>query len=96
VTRDDPVMGDYPGADLIVRAEVTDIFVNCPRYITPHTPGTEARYVPDANGESPLPGWKKIDALQPFLPARFQGLAEAEDDLITADEYGQRLLHGNG
>lgn len=37
VNRDDPMMGDYPGADLIVRAEVTDIFVNCPRYITPHT-----------------------------------------------------------
>ena len=96
VTRDDPMMGDYPGADLIVRATVTDIFVNCPRYITPHTPGTPSRYVPDANGESPLPGWKKIDALQPFLPTRFQGLAEAEDDLITADEYGQRLLRGDG
>jgi hypothetical protein len=52
--------------------------------------------VPDANGRSPLPGWKKIDALQPFLPTRFQGLAEAEDDLITADEYGQRLLRGDG
>ncbi len=96
VTRDDPVMGDYPGADLIVRAKVTDIFVNCPRYITPHTPGTASRYVPDSNGGSPMPGWKKIDALQPFLPRRFQGLAEAEHDVITADEYGQRLLRGDG
>jgi hypothetical protein len=92
----DPMKGDYPGADLVVRATVFDVFVNCPRYITPHTPGTPSRYVPDANGKSPLPGWKKIDALQPFLPARFQGLAAAEDDLITADEYGQRLLQGDG
>jgi predicted pyridoxine 5'-phosphate oxidase superfamily flavin-nucleotide-binding protein len=96
VTRDDPMMGDFPGADLIVRATVTDVFVKCPRYISPHTPGAVSRYVPDANGESPLPGWKKIDALQPFLSTRFQGLAETENDLITADEYGQRLHRGDG
>jgi hypothetical protein len=55
-----------------------------------------SKYVPDANGNAPLPGWKKIDALQPFLPSRFQGLAETENDVITVDEYGQRLLHGDG
>ncbi len=96
VSHDDPMMDDYPVSDLVVRATVTDMFVNCPRYITPHTPGTASRYVPDANGEAPLPGWKKIDALQPFLPSRFQGLAENENDLITADEYGQRLLRRDG
>lgn len=95
VSRDDPMMSHYPGADLVVRATVTDIFVNCPRYVTPHTPGAPSKYVPDANGAAPLPGWKKIDALQPFLPARFQGIAETENDVITADEYSQRLLHGD-
>ena len=84
-----------PGADLIVRAVVTDVFVNCPRYITPHTPGAVSKYVPDTDGEAPLPGWKKIDALQPFLPSRFQGIAEAEGDVITADEYERRLLRGD-
>jgi predicted pyridoxine 5'-phosphate oxidase superfamily flavin-nucleotide-binding protein len=95
VNRDDPLMSHYPGADLIVRATLTDVFVNCPRYITPHTPGAPSKYVPDATGNSPLPGWKKIDALQPFLPTRFQGIAETENDVITASEYGQRLLHGD-
>lgn len=96
VSRDDPMMSQYPGADLVVRATVTDVFVNCPRYITPHTRGEVSKYVPDADGNAPLPGWKKIDVLQPFLPSRFQGLAEAEHDVITVDEYGQRLLHGDG
>lgn len=94
VSRDDPMIGEYPGADLIVRATVTEVFVNCPRYVTRHTKSAVSKYVPDTNGEAPLPGWKKIDALQPFLPARFQGMAEAENDLITADEYSHRLLHG--
>ena len=96
VSNDDPMVEDYPGADLIVRATVTDVFVNCPRYITPHTAGAVSKYVPKADGTMPLPGWKKIDALQPFLPSRFQGLAESENDLITADEYGNRLLRGEG
>lgn len=60
------------------------------------TSGAASRYAPDANGESPWPGWKRIDALQPFLPRRFQRLAEADDDLITADEYGNNLLRGDG
>jgi uncharacterized protein len=96
VSSDDPMMRHYPGADLVVRATVTDLFINCPRYITPHTPGAASKYVPDATGGSPLPGWKKIDALQPFLPERFRGLAEAENDVITVDEYSQRLLRGEG
>ena len=95
VDRDDPMMSDYPGADLIVRATVTELFVNCPRYITPQSTTGTSKYVPDADGVAPLPGWKKIDALQPFLPARFQGVAQAENDLITADEYSQRLLRGD-
>jgi uncharacterized protein len=94
VSSDDPMMSLYPGADLVVRATVTDIFVNCPRYITPHTPGAPSKYVPDADGNAPLPGWKKIDALQPFLPTRFRGVAETEQDVITMDEYNRRLLHG--
>jgi uncharacterized protein len=94
VSRDDPLMEEYPGADLIVRATITEAFVNCPRYIAPRATGT-SKYVPDATGHAPLPGWKKIDALQPFLPERFQGLAEAEDDLITAEEYSVRLEQGD-
>ena len=95
VSRDDPMMEDYPGADLIVRAIVTEAFVNCPRYITPHARDAVSKYVPDTNGDAPLPGWKKIDALQPFLPTRFQGMAEAEDDLITTEEYAERLKDGD-
>lgn len=95
VSRDDPMMGEYPGADLIVRATVTEVFVNCPRYISPQTPVGVSKYVPNASGQAPLPGWKKIDMLQPFLPARFQGMAEAEDDVITGEEYSQRLLRGD-
>ncbi len=87
--RDDPLMADYPGADLVVRVAVSEAFVNCSRYIAKQVPAGAPTYVPDAEGNAPLPSWKKIDGLQPFLPARFQGTAE--DDLISAEEY-ERLL----
>jgi predicted pyridoxine 5'-phosphate oxidase superfamily flavin-nucleotide-binding protein len=93
VSTDDPMMAEFPGADLVVRAVVTEAFVNCPRYI-PRRPRATSKYVPDGDGNAPLPGWKKVDALQPFLPARFQGLAEAESDVITPDEYARRLRDG--
>jgi len=95
VSRDDPMMNEYPGADLVVRSTVTSLFVNCPRYISPQTTVGTSKYVPDATGQAPLPAWKKIDALQPFLPVRFQGIAQAENDVITEDEYGRRLTIGD-
>jgi predicted pyridoxine 5'-phosphate oxidase superfamily flavin-nucleotide-binding protein len=94
VSADDPMMSEYPGADLVVRATVTDAFVNCPRYISPQAGGEPSRYVPDAEGHAPLPGWKKIDLMQDVLPARDQGRAADEGGTISIDEYAERLADG--
>jgi hypothetical protein len=94
VSADDPLMSEYPGADLVVRATVTDAFVNCPRYISPQAGGETSRYVPDAEGHAPLPGWKKIDLMQDVLPARDQGRAADEGGTISIDEYAERLADG--
>ena len=52
-----------------------------------------SKYVPDAAGAQPVATWKRIDMIQPFLPARDQGPA-AEAGTITGDEYGQHLANG--
>jgi hypothetical protein len=96
VSSDDPLMGAYPGADLVVRATVIDSFVNCPRYITRQAGAEPSRYVPDESGNAPLPGWKKIDLLQDVLPERFRGRAEAEGGTITIEEYAERTARGAG
>jgi predicted pyridoxine 5'-phosphate oxidase superfamily flavin-nucleotide-binding protein len=94
VSADDPLMGEYPGADLIVRATVVDSFVNCPRYIAPQAGSEPSRYVPDEDGRAPLPGWKKIDLMQDVLPERDHGRAADEGGTITIDEYAERLADG--
>jgi predicted pyridoxine 5'-phosphate oxidase superfamily flavin-nucleotide-binding protein len=90
----DPAIQRFPGAQLIIRAHVEAVFPNCARYIHPHQRVADSRYVPTADGHQPLPAWKKIDLLQPVLPASDQGRAAAEGGTITADEYQARLASG--
>jgi predicted pyridoxine 5'-phosphate oxidase superfamily flavin-nucleotide-binding protein len=94
VSAEDPMLDDYPGADLLVRATIVDAFVNCPRYIAPHGGTEPSRYVPDVAGRAPLPGWKKVDLLQDVLPERDRGRADEEGGTITVDEYDRRLADG--
>jgi predicted pyridoxine 5'-phosphate oxidase superfamily flavin-nucleotide-binding protein len=95
VSADDPLLAEYPGADLIVRATVSEAFENCPRYITKQGGTEPSKYVPDADGNAPMPAWKKIDLMQPALPERFQGRAEHEGGTISIDDYRSRLEHGD-
>ncbi len=94
VHTDDPALDRYPGAELIVRAKVENTFINCARYIHPHTRVRSSEYVPDPAGEQPFPAWKRIDLIQPFLAPGDQGKAEAAGGEIDIEEYGRRLADG--
>jgi len=95
VDTEDPLLGEFPGAQLVVRAELTDTFVNCPRYIVKHERIEASRYVPDAHGEAPTASWKKIDGMAAVLPPGDAALVEAEGDTLSMDEYADRLARGD-
>lgn len=94
VRPEDPLLAEYPGAELIVRATVTEVFQNCPRYITKQTAATPSKYVPDEQGKAPVAAWKRIDALQPALPTRDQARVAAVGT-ITGEEYGRLFAEGD-
>ncbi len=94
VSDDAAFLARFPGAELVVRATIDATFRNCPRYIHKHERVETSRFVPDGEGQAPLPSWKKIDALQPVLAPKDQGRAEAEGDLISGDEYAERIKNG--
>ena len=94
VSADDPLLGRYPGAELLVRAHVENVFVNCARYIHRHERVRASEYVPDGDGAQPYPAWKRIDLIQPFLPGSDDGKTEAAGGEITMDEYAARLADG--
>jgi len=96
VSDDDARMAEFPGAELLVRVAVSEIFVNCPRYIHSYQRVASSRYMPGAGTTPPPAQWKRIDALQDVLPARDAGLAERSGGTITPEEYGALVMSARG
>ena len=95
IDLDDPLLGSYEEADLVVRVAVEAVFANCPRYIHPHRKLTQSRYVPAAGCTTPFPGWKRIDDMQEVLPARDAGKTDASGGQLTLFEYIDKLDAGD-
>ena len=66
--NEDPLLADYPGAQLIVRVHAECIFPNCPRYIHTMQIVDYSVYVPRPNHTPPVPAWKEQDAFRDALP----------------------------
>ncbi len=94
ISTDDPLLAKYPGAQLIVRAKVDKVFLNCARLVHKHQRVAASPYVPDENGETPFPAWKRIDLVQDALPAKDVGGPERAGGVITTEEYGAKLAAG--
>lgn len=65
---DDPLLSEYPGAQLIVRVLVRQIFPNCPRYIHQLRLVKHSSYAPRACYVPPVPNWKRWDEFRFVLP----------------------------
>ncbi|HEX6662400.1 MAG TPA: pyridoxamine 5'-phosphate oxidase family protein [Gaiellaceae bacterium] len=64
----DPLLSEYPEAQLIVRVKATEVFPNCPRYIHEYRLVTRSRFVPKSDCETPVPQWKRNDWARDVLP----------------------------
>jgi predicted pyridoxine 5'-phosphate oxidase superfamily flavin-nucleotide-binding protein len=70
VSRDDPLMQRFAGAQLLVRVKAGVIFPNCPRYIA--TPGAvePSKYTPRPGYAPPEPAWKGFDDFKDYVHPR--------------------------
>ena len=93
---DDPLIAAYKEADLIVRVKVSEIFVNCPRYVHKYQKVDPSKYVPRTECDTPLAGWKHIDMIQEVLPTRDQGRAVKEGGIISMEEWYEKVAQGDG
>ena len=64
----DPLLREYPEAQLIVRVHATEVFPNCPRYIHEYQLVARSRFVPKSECETPVPQWKQNDWANDVLP----------------------------
>ena len=84
VSSDDPLLAEYPGAKLIVRATVREVFVNCARYIHKHERVEDSRYIPGPDGSQPLASWTRIDLGEDVLDDEGRAATEAAGGPIRA------------
>jgi predicted pyridoxine 5'-phosphate oxidase superfamily flavin-nucleotide-binding protein len=94
VAEQDPLLAEYPGADLVVRVAVSRVFVNCSRYVHKYQRIRASRYVPRAKCETPFAEWKRIDVVQEVLPPRDAGRTAKAGGTITVEEYEAKLAAG--
>lgn len=96
LTDDPAIVGLWPGAQFAVKVGITALITNCPRYIPRMQRLQASRYVPDTTtGVQPIPGWKRIDAIQGVLPKRDQGKADTAGGLISMDQWGEMVTQGD-
>lgn len=87
ISEDDPLKAQFLEAQLMVRVAVTEVWPNCPRYVHRYQKKQPSRYVPRAQCETPLAGWKRIDIIQDDLPAADQARAAKEGGLVTIEDW---------
>ena len=96
VSRDPALLALYKEADLVVSVKLTELWINCSRYVPKYERVRESRYTPRPYIETPLAGWKQIDGVETVL---------GEDDLakkknsalcsITVDEWMGKVRAGD-
>ena len=69
VDMDDPLLAEYPEAQLVVRVRTTQVFPNCPRYIHRYQLVERSRFVPKQNCRTPAPEWKTKEWSRDVLSA---------------------------
>ncbi len=67
---DDPLRGDYPECQFVVRVQARKVYPNCPRYIHRYELVRRSRFVPRSECLTPVPEWKRSDWAIDVLPER--------------------------
>ena len=88
-----PLVESYPGAQYVVQLEISNVWVNCPRYVYQMTTDAASPYIPDEFGQSPIALWKRLDVMQDVLTDSDRTRASAAG-LISIETYHQMVSEG--
>ena len=70
VSREDPLLAETAGAQMIVRVKARAIFPNCPRYIPKMQLMEPSVYVPRPDCDPVEPAWKGFDIFKGYVHPR--------------------------
>lgn len=94
LVRDPAALALFAGAEAVVKVAVSDVWMNCPRYVHRYQKVQTSRYVPKENVETPFCEWKRIDMMQDVLrPKEVEAAKKAGH--ITIDEWMGKVVSGD-
>lgn len=77
--RNDPLLGEFAGAQLMVRVRAEAVFPNCPRYIHKMQIVEQSPYSPCEGHIPPIPKWKQFPEFRDVLPPGDPATARTPD-----------------
>jgi hypothetical protein len=83
-SKDDRLLKRYPGAELIIRINIRNVFSNCPRYIHKMEMVEESSFLPDGRHTAPVAEWKRLAEFADVLPEKDTHASGEETDLDKA------------
>ncbi|MDP4021606.1 SRPBCC domain-containing protein [Methylobacterium sp. NEAU 140] len=93
--RDAGALEAHPGAELVLRVAILEIFANCPRYIHRYRRVATSRFAPGEDRAGEVPAWKTIDVVRDAVPERDRTRMERSGAApITIETYRERLERG--
>jgi uncharacterized protein len=94
LSRDPAALAMFKEAELVVAVKLTELWMNCPRYVHRYQKVQPSRYAPTEDIETPLCEWKRIDGLQDVLRPKEVAAVE-KAGTITIDEWMGRVFSGD-
>lgn len=94
IVMDGPEVALFEEAQLAVRVTVSDVWMNCPRYVHRYEKVVPSRYVPRAGAETPLCEWKRIEGFEDVLRPDETAAVEKAGQ-ISQDEWMARVFSGD-
>lgn len=79
VSSDPALLALYQEAEFVVKVTLSELWQNCPRYIHRYSRESSSRYVPQAQCQTPLAEWKRLEFVQDVI---------SEEDAKKAQEAG--------
>ena len=89
------LLAHFKEADLVVRVAISELWMNCPRYIHRHARVKSSRYVPREAVETPVCEWKRVDAVQDVLRPHELAQVERAGGVIATEEWIGRVQAGD-
>ena len=89
------LLAHFKEAELVVRVAISELWMNCPRYIHRHARVKSSRYVPRQAVETPVCEWKRVDAVQDVLRPHEVAQVERAGGVIATEEWIARVQAGD-